>query len=341
MTPFQTIFILLLSWIRIATAADNAALRWKPSAGAINGTAEDYCVWHTVGKDDFKENKNPYTMCLTRGDFISDYIEQHRDQYWPDCKDIASIWYEINEKIHHSGDTGGAAAGTHKGFMVDAGANIGSCSLLMAANGVHVAAFEPMPSNLYHFTNSIIRNGPPISENLHLYPMGLGESESVHTIFAQKGNQGNSVLDVPVADPNHDINDMRSHNFTIHVHTLDNVLWPNASHPPPMITLMKVDVQGYELKLLQGARRLLEAKAIRVIKSELAKNWLLAQGTSPKEMCDFLISKGYLLATMQRERVDQFWCERYFEDNKKANEVDFLAFIPSMEPHIVVKKRPG
>lgn len=37
--------------------------------------------------------------------------------------------------------------------------------------------------------------------------------------------------------------------------TLDDILWPDPSTPPPNIRVMKMDVQGYEVKILKGAKR--------------------------------------------------------------------------------------
>ena len=67
------------------------------------------------------------------------------------------------------------------------------------------------------------------------------------------------------------------------------------SHPPPNIAVMKVDVQGYEVLLLQGARALLEARAIKVIKTELAGKWLAAQGSSVRAYCAALAAHGFTL----------------------------------------------
>ena len=55
-----------------------------------------------------------------------------------------------------------------------------------------------------------------------------------------------------------------SKQYTVLVKTLDEVIWPIPTTLPPVILVMKLDIQGYELKALQGARRLLAVKAIKL-----------------------------------------------------------------------------
>ncbi len=104
---------------------------------------------------------------------------------------------------------------------------------------------------------------------------------------------------------------MALHKFEINVDTLDNAMWPAYRHAlqPPNIALLKIDAQGFEVKLLQGAQRLLAARAIKAIKTELAGNWLKAQGTSPRKLCALLEFHGFKLSnTAGPVSLDE--CER-------------------------------
>lgn len=74
------------------------------------------------------------------------------------------------------------------------------------------------------------------------------------------------------------------------------MLWPIRTALPPAILVMKLDIQGYELKALQGAKRLLTVKAIKLLKIELAPFWLLNQHTTALEVCNFIASFGYSIA---------------------------------------------
>lgn len=56
-----------------------------------------------------------------------------------------------------------------------------------------------------------------------------------------------------------------------------------------------MDVQGYEVKILKGAKRLLAAGAIGIIKSELTEMFLAGQGSSAIELLRILEGYGFEL----------------------------------------------
>jgi len=62
---------------------------------------------------------------------------------------------------------------------------------------------------------------------------------------------------------------------------------------------MKMDVQGFEVKVLKGAKQLLAAGAIGILKTEIATNWLAGQGTSAQELLQIMASNGYGLLNGQ------------------------------------------
>lgn len=57
--------------------------------------------------------------------------------------------------------------------------------------------------------------------------------------------------------------------------------------------MMKMDVQGFEVQALQGAKRLLAAKAIKRIATEVAPSFLAAQGTTASALIKLLIAAGF------------------------------------------------
>jgi FkbM family methyltransferase len=169
---------------------------------------------------------------------------------------------------------------------LDVGANIGSCTLMLVMAGKKVVAFEPNPHNLFFLTNSIKRLPPQFRQQLTLHAAGAGASAGAHKLFTQQGNFGNSILDNPNQSdtvPLHTV-------FTV---TLDDALWPDPSLPPPCIPLMKMDVQGFEVQALKGAKRLLAARAIKRIATEVAPSFLAAQGAKASELIKLLRDSGF------------------------------------------------
>jgi FkbM family methyltransferase len=207
-----------------------------------------------------------------------------------------------------------AANVTADSIFVDAGSNIGSCTLLLVANGAPTVAFEPQPSNLFYLTSNVLALEPEARARVRVHPVGLGAVRAKHTMFAQKGNAGNSVIDKVVPDHFTQAADMTANSFDILVDTLDNALWSKAARargePPPRIPLLKMDVQGYEGRLLAGAKHLLAARAIGAIKTELAGAWLRAQGVTPRMLCATLEAAGFRLANSAGAAVSLDDCER-------------------------------
>ena len=89
-------------------------------------------------------------MCLRQyDDLISHEIRVHG--VWDDCFPLIHMWKNTLKSSANE-------YSKIDSFFVDVGANIGSCSLMMAAAGVKVIAFEPSPSNLFYFSQSILAN---------------------------------------------------------------------------------------------------------------------------------------------------------------------------------------
>lgn len=78
--------------------------------------------------------------------------------------------------------------------------------------------------------------------------------------------------------------------FTINVNTLDCFC---AEAEVTDIDLLKIDVEGFELAVLHGARKILEQRRVRVVAFEVCPDLTVAIGHHPQIVIDFLTNVGY------------------------------------------------
>jgi len=210
--------------------------------------------------------------------------------YWPDCLLLADLWKSLPDrssehKVGDGMDSCMEGLQTNSKVYVDIGANIGTCLLQMIARTdvPHTIAFEPNPANLFYLTNSILAT-PGAPDKCSLYPHALGSASEEHVIYQESGNAGNTVLDHPVHADAKPVGKVTTY-------ALDDMLIQSGRSP--YIHLLKIDAQGYEVQILKGASKLLSSGAVNAVKFELARDWLVAQNSTPVEYVNQYIKNGY------------------------------------------------
>ena len=155
-----------------------------------------------------------------------------------------------------------------------------------------------MPPNYKVFVKSILAN--PLF-NIKLYPYGAGDYEDDTVVaFVQSNNMGNGVVGLQI--PINKKDEMTKQDIVIR--TLDSVLWPSLKEPiekrqpPPLIRVMKLDVQGYEYRALMGAKALFECGAIKTIQWEVETHFLGKQNANPMMICEFFMNLNYRVTTI-------------------------------------------
>jgi len=138
------------------------------------------------------------------------------------------------------------------GLVVDVGANLGYFSLMAAAMGCQVVAFEPMERNLARFLASIARNDG-FAARITVYQNAVAHHSG--RVVALRPTQastnfGNGQIVGVAQDSDAYVQTVR----------LDDVLSPTQT-----VELLKLDVEGFELSALDGARSLLCSGAVRHI----------------------------------------------------------------------------
>nr|WP_275335106.1 FkbM family methyltransferase [Nodosilinea sp. TSF1-S3]MDF0368153.1 FkbM family methyltransferase [Nodosilinea sp. TSF1-S3] len=165
-------------------------------------------------------------------------------------------------------------------FFIDAGANIGVYSLLASSLvGLEgcVYSFEPVPTTFHRLQKNIAQNR---IKNIKSFQVALGE----------KTEQLQFTVDED--ETNHVVSD-KSQRLTVSVPSMP------LSEAVPMDAswaMAKVDLEGYELFFLRGARNLLEKLNPPVLLLEI-NNSFSRYGYLANDIYSFLENFGYQAAT--------------------------------------------
>lgn len=164
-------------------------------------------------------------------------------------------------------------------IVVDVGANCGAVAKMFAMEADEVYAFEPHPRNFANLLDQIkIRD----LRNIQAFQIALsnfnGETEliereahGIHSLGPH--NRGKIVSKIP-----------------IQVRTLDD-FWKDKGDA--IIGLLKIDVEGFESEVLQGAKNLLREKAIDAIVFEFSPKIHKMRGVDIGAPISFLKSMDY------------------------------------------------
>jgi len=172
------------------------------------------------------------------------------------------------------------------GTVVDVGANIGYFSLLAAklvGNAGKVIAVEAHPRNFEVLSAAVQRNGLK-----QVVPVNIGlsdENGSAQIIMADQNDFANRTASmVPQAGLS---------GPTVPVRRLDNCI---SGWNIDVIDLLKIDVDGFETKIVRGAAELLSSGHVRNVIIELDDHWLSASGSSAEELTALFQAAGFSIA---------------------------------------------
>jgi len=135
-------------------------------------------------------------------------------------------------------------------IFYDIGSNVGSYSILASGViGCNTVAFEPVKETFEHLLENIKLNG--ISDKVSVFNIALGENEAEVNISNSSGAL------------NRIKNEKHLNTEIVKQKSLDSIIKNNIPR------LIKIDVEGYEMKVLLGARRILSNLKLKAIIIEL------------------------------------------------------------------------
>lgn len=158
--------------------------------------------------------------------------------------------------------------------FLDVGANIGSYTVLAAgAVGAKVTAVEPIPETFVHLQRNVVLN--ELSNNVRSCRMGLSRQNSVLRFSSERGC-GNHVL-AP---------DENLAGLDVSVTMLDQLVDEDVP------VLIKIDVEGHELAVLQGGEKTLADPRLLAVIMEINGSGE-RYGIADSELVDIMRGHGF------------------------------------------------
>lgn len=187
----------------------------------------------------------------------------------------------------------------------DVGANLGTHIIYMSLLGYHGVAFEPMPANVKLLRTNLCANDPH-QERVSLLNLGLSDKPATCGVYVPPGNKGDGVLSCPVAEDGTGRKGIRTDTYLpngqVDVVRLDDLFFPpprgvgaanDSQVLTPAIGALKMDVEGFEMKVVDGGRRFFTREKIPFIALEV---WNL-RDDDLRELLAFFGSLGYQMST--------------------------------------------
>jgi FkbM family methyltransferase len=176
------------------------------------------------------------------------------------------------------------------GYLLDVGANIGLIAipfaLLVSRPSPRVVAVEAVPDNVGALRANVERNDLP--EAVTIVPVALGAERGVSQIQVEgdlKAGEGTGTANILPEGSTYEC--VRQE---IAVETLDGLAGEGVV--PPGCSVVKIDTDGYDLKVLQGATGFLRRER-PVILGEFAEHCLRWHGQSLADVVAFAREHGY------------------------------------------------
>jgi len=204
--------------------------------------------------------------------------------------------------------------------FIDVGANIGLMSLfaseVIGNNGV-VYSFEPEPE-----TFMILKENVEINKvnNIRAYNVGLGNSRGKSFIYTNSyAGRGSASLISPPDQNN-------SKKYEIYLETLDDFILKNDI---ANIRMLKIDVEGWELHVLRGAKSLLQRTQAPIICIEYSK-LVPTQSGQPLDIYYYILSvNNYSIYKLKRGKGTPSKLVKITDVGDLPDHDNLFCFLPS------------
>ena len=185
--------------------------------------------------------------------------------------------------------------------VIDIGANIGWYSILLdkiAPIGADIYAFEPDPLNFELLGDNLHIND---ARKVHPFRLAVAEEEGVMKLYRYDANNlgRHSLLELQTGSA-----------VDVQTTTLDR-FWVEQGLGDRTPRFIKIDIEGYELHALRGARAVLER--CPTVLCEFSPEYMRTGGIEPVDLVNLLAGQGFephRITAGGLERIDRAMVER-------------------------------
>jgi len=176
-------------------------------------------------------------------------------------------------------------------MFVDVGANVGLYSALAIKHGCGKAiAIEPHPETFAYLKKSVSANST--SSPIFVENVAAGRARGTLTLHCNPENKGDNRL---YPDP------MLEQAYEVPVHTLDELC---EHHQFPRIDFLKIDVQGGEWLVIEGAAQILARSPGCILMTEFWPDGIRKSGGDPRAYLSALTSAGFELNELVGQKLE-------------------------------------
>jgi FkbM family methyltransferase len=172
------------------------------------------------------------------------------------------------------------------GNILDVGANLGYTAAVLARaakSDRKVYAFEPEPFNFRILQQTASR--PEFARSIVPLQLAVGAEDGTINLWINDRHHADHRIATKPFRSAHPA----SNEVTVSLVSIDSFL---QSHPGP-VSFVKIDVQGYELAVCQGMRRMLEQNPSATVVLEFMPSALREMGFEPSDLIDFFVERDF------------------------------------------------
>lgn len=222
---------------------------------------------------------------------------------------------KLGWKAHHDIEALFAATNDDVNVIFDVGANVGQSALKFSASfpTARIYSFEPFQTAY----NSLRENTKHV-EQIQPYNLAFGSTEEVMEMYVYENSVGNSLLPISETKSKYINGDWA--NWTkqigstqVEVTSLDFFC---QKHNVRSLDILKIDTQGYEAQVLDGAKKMLDSNSIKAIFLEVAFTSIYQGQVNFEDLYVKLKSHNFHLVDFYEKARNTYghimWCDALF-----------------------------